>query len=350
MKFTVPFFTHRITAADRAFVARQLATMMTSGLSIDRASAVLANQVASAVLADIFRQIEADLEAGLSFSKAIVKHPRVFNKVFVNVIIAGEAVGKVAEVLQEMALRLEKEQEFTSKIRAALYYPLFVFVATLLIGIALMIWVIPQFKEVFIEAGVDLPLTTSLLITLSEFLATNWWVMILALVLLIVFLRFYLASPQGKLTLDFLSLRFPGGLAKDLYMTRFNRTLALLLQSGTPIIEALAITSEVINNRFYAETVMRAKDDIARGIPLSVPLSKSPLFPLIVPQMVLVGEQTGRLDSVLTSLADYYEQETDVKLKALSSLFEPAMIIVVGGAVAFIVFSIFIPLYTIAQF
>lgn len=350
MKLSLPFLTHRVTAADRAFVARQLATMMTSGLSIDRASAVLANQVANPVLAGIFRQVETDLEAGLSFSKAIVKHPKVFNKVFVNVIVAGEAVGKVAEVLQEMALRLEKEQEFTSKIRAALYYPLFVFVATLLIGIALMIWVIPQFKEVFIEAGVNLPVTTSLLITISEFLSQNWWMLIFSLLLFVVFLKFYLASPQGKLTLDFLLLRVPGGLAKDLYMARFTRTLALLVESGTPIIEALAITSEVINNRFYADTVMKAKEDIARGIPLSVPLSKSPLFPLIVPQMVLVGEQTGRLDSVLTSLADYYEQETDVKLKALSSLFEPAMIIIVGGAVAFIVFSIFVPLYTIAQF
>ncbi len=346
----LPFLPNRISTAERAFVARQLATMLTSGLPIDRAVAILANQIGNRYLVTVFKQIETDLEAGLAFSATIVKHPKVFNRVFVNVIIAGEAVGKVAEVLQEMAGRLEKEQEFSAKIKGALYYPIFILVAMTVIGIILMVKVVPEFRSVFEEADVTLPLMTQLLISISEFLAHQWWLALIFFGLIVTVIRLYLKTEKGKLMLDYLAIRFPTGLGKDLYMARFSRTLGLLSSSGTPIIEALSITAEVINNRHYSRVLETARDEVARGIPLSVPLSKSAIFPLIVPQMVLVGEQTGRFDQVLGSLAEYYEEETSTKLKALSSLFEPVMIVIVGLGVAFMVFSIFIPLYTIARF
>lgn len=343
-------FGGRVTTADRAFISRQLATMLASGLPIDRSIAVLANQFTNPFLIDVFHQIETDLEAGLSFSSALAKHPRVFNRVFVNVVMAGEAVGKVADVLGELADRAEQDQEFISKIQGALYYPAFVFVAMIIIAIILMIKVIPEFRSVFDQAGVALPWVTNVLITISTFMAQRWYVVLLGLVIIVVGVRAYLSTQRGKQFLDYLAVYFPTGILRYLYMSRFTRTLALLVQSGTPIIEALSITADVVNNGLYANIILRAKDDVARGIPLSTPLSKSPLFPVIVPQMILVGEQTGRLDQVLTSLADYFEAETSARVKAVSSLFEPVVIVIVGLGVAFIVFAIFLPIYGLARF
>jgi len=346
----IPFLKNRVTGSERAFLARQLATMLSSGLPIDRAVAVLANQTHNPYLASVLGQVGTDLEAGLPFSGAIAKYPRVFSRVFVNVIIAGEAVGKLAQVLEEMAKRLEDEQEFTGKIKGALYYPLFVLGAMILIGGVLIVYVIPQLKLVFEEAGVVLPLTTRVLIAISDFLASQWWLAILLIIGVMIGIRYYLRTSIGRRMMDSLVLRLPTGMARDIYMARFSRTLALLVKSGTPIIEALSITAEVINNQLYAETLQAARDEIARGVPMSVPLSRSVLFPIIIPQMILVGEQTGRMDQVLESLADYFEQESNTKLKSLSSLFEPVMIVIVGLGVAFMVFSIFIPIYSIAQF
>ena len=172
-------------------------------------------------------------------------------------------------------------------------------------------------------------------------MAAQWLLTIFGFIALVYGFLYYVRSKQGKYLLDFMSLRIPTGIGVDVYMSRFARTLALLSRSGTPIIEALTITAEVINNRFYAAVLAEARDEIARGIPLSVPLSKNQIFPVIVPQMVLVGEQTGKMDDVLTNLADYYEEETSNKIKALQSLFEPAILILVGlaGLIWFLRFS-----------
>lgn len=346
----IPFLKNRVSGNEKAFLARQLATMISSGLTIDRAIAILGNQTTNTYLKEVLKQIDTDLEAGLPFSTAMAKHPKVFNRVFVNVVIAGEAVGKVAEVLSEMAERLEKDQELGSKLRAALYYPVFIFVAMIVVGILVVARVVPQLETLFTEAKVALPWTTQLLISVSHFLEGFWWLAILGIIGLIVAFRLAIATPKGKEFSDGIALKLPVALVKDMYMARFTRTLSLLLQSGTPIIESLAITGEVMNNRYYSTILVEAKDEISRGIPLSVPLSKSPLFPIVVPQMIAVGEQSGRLDQVLNTMANYYEEEANTKIRALSSLFEPAMILVIGIAVAFIVFSVFMPIYQIAQF
>lgn len=346
----IPFLSNRVSGNQRAFLARQLATMLSSGLPIDRAVAVLGNQTRNEYLAQVLSQIGSDLEAGLPFSGTIAKHPKVFSKVFVNVVIAGEAVGKLAEVLEEMASRLEEEQQFSSRIKGALYYPGFILFAMAVIGGILMVNVIPQLQTVFDEAAVELPWSTRLLISISTFLSEQWYIAILILVLLMIGLVYFLRSKTGKDLVDSLALKLPTGIARDLYMARFTRTLSLLVKSGTPIIEALAITAEVINNHLYADFLKATSDEVSRGVPLSVPISRNPLFPLIVPQMILVGEQTGRMDQVLESLADYFEQETNSKIKSMSSLFEPMMIVIVGLGVAFMVFAIFIPIYSIAQF
>lgn len=349
---TLPFLQKRVSVAERAFVARQLATMLSSGLPIDRAIAVLANQVGSRnkYLITVFRQIESDLEAGLAFSSAIAKHPRVFNRVFVNVVKAGEAVGKVSEVLEDLATRLEQEHEFISKVWGAMYYPILILIGMVAVGVIMMIQIIPQFKQIFEEAQIPLPFVTQMLLVVSDFVARQWYIALLLVVALAVAARFYLASDRGKLFTDWLTLKTPTGIVQSFYMARFTRTLSLLTQSGTPIIEALAITGEVVHNHYYLEVISTARDDVSRGIPLSVPLSKSSLFPIIVPQMILVGEQTGRIDDVMQKLAIFFEEDTNNKLKALTSLFEPIMLVIIGLGVAFMVFAIFIPIYSIARF
>lgn len=340
----------RVSLAEKAFFARQLATMVNSGLALDRAIAILAGQVKNKYLAQILEVVLADLEAGQTFSAAIAKHPKVFNRVFVNVVISGEAVGKLGDVLNQLAENLASESGFNSKIISALYYPIFVLVAMFIVGAILIIKVIPQLKSIFEEAEVQLPFVTRALINVSDFLVSYWWLTLLGIVGLVLIIRIFLASSTGKTVKDSLQINAPGGIGKNLYMARFARTLGMLIQAGTPIIEAINITAEVINNGIYRDILKNAKNEVERGIPLSIPLGKSDDFPSIVPQMILVGEQTGKLDQILINLAQYYENETDSKIKGLSSLFEPIMIVIVGGGVAFLVFSIIVPIYNIAQF
>lgn len=338
-----------VSGRDRAFFARQLATMLASGLPINKAVGILASQAKQDRLATILSAIESDLETGASFSQAAAKHPEMFDRVFISVILAGEQVGRLADVLSQLAGQLERDVSFVSRVRGALAYPLFVVGAMGVVGTIMIITIVPQLEDIFREANAELPWTTSAILTLSRFLQQYWWLALLAIVGLVAFLVTYLRSKAGERILGKVMIHLPQGLGYDIYMARLTRTLGMLVQSGTPIIEALTVTSAVVDNVFYQELLLDAVEQVKRGVPLSVPLGRSPLIPAIVGQMVSVGEQTGRLDQILLNLAEYYEEEAGEKLKQISSLVEPLVIVVVGAGVGFLVYSILVPIYNIAQ-
>lgn len=343
-------FLNRITTRDKAFLARQLAAMLGSGLPLNKAVGILATQTRNQELRRILGAVENDLETGMPFSAAIAKHPQLFDRVFVNVIVSGERVGRLAEVLSQLASQLEKDSSFTSRVRGALAYPAFVFLAMLGVGTVMIIYIVPQLQTVFEEAGADLPLTTRMLISISEVLSAYWWLLLLGLAGLVAFVITYLRSKAGERLLGTAQIHLPGGLGYDIYMARMNRTLGMLVQAGTPIIEAITVTGAVMDNALYNEVLLGAAEQVKRGVPLSVPLQKSPIIPSIVGQMVAVGEQTGQLDQILLNLAQYYEEEADNKIKQFGSLIEPIVIVVIGIGVGFLVYSILVPIYNIAQF
>jgi len=348
MDINLPFL-NRVSLKEKAFLARQLATMIASGLTLDKSLNILIEQTKNPTLKKTLESVIKDIEAGSPFSVAIAKYPRVFDKVFVNVVISGEAVGRLADVLDRLAGQLEKQNSFISKMKGALLYPIFIVIAMIAIAIIMMVKVVPELKNIFAEAGAQLPWSTKVLIAISDSLANFWYIYLLALIGIIIGVYYGLKTDWVKKLVSKVEIDAPGGIGRDVYMARFARTLGMLVTSGTPIIEALNITAEVMNNVVYEEKIKQAASQVEKGVPLSVPIEKAKIFPVIVPQMISVGEQTGKLDETLQKLADYYEEEADDKIKSLSSLFEPVIIVIIGLGVAFLVFSILLPIYQIAQ-
>lgn len=344
-------FLGRIKLQDRTFFARQLSTMLESGLPIAQSLTIIASQTKNKKFKTIINKIIEDIESGVSFSTAISGHPEAFSNVEISIIRAGEASGKLTNVLSELALDLETQSAFGGKIKSALMYPLFILVTMIVVVYIMMTRVLPQLLGIFKEANVPLPWSTRVLIATTDFASAYWWLIILVTVGSIVGARLYFTSDQGSITWAKITLETPvfAGLNQRIYMANMCRTLGMLSQSGVPIVESIQIVSSVIDNKIYSKSLVKAARDVERGVPLSVPVSKSSYFPAIVGQMILVGEQTGKMDEILIKLAAYFEQEVDTELKGVISLVEPAMLIIIGLGVAIIVFAILVPIYSIAQ-
>lgn len=344
-------FLPKITLKDRALFARQLATMISAGLPLTKSLSILARQARTDRLREIYYKVYRDLEEGYSFSTSLAKHPDAFDRVFVSVAKSGESSGNLDTVLEQLAKRLESSQDFALKIKGALYYPIFVLIALIGIATYMLIAIIPKLEGVFTQAGVTLPWATSALIAISGFVTHQWWLLIIIIAIVIAAVRFWLISDAGSRTYDDAQLRIPivKDLSQGLYMSRFARIMEMLIKSGVPILDSLKIVSDTMNNIIYEETIREIVLEVERGVPLSTPLQRSDVFPNIIGQMVAVGEQTGKLDQVLDKVATYYEEETSEHIKALSTLVEPIILIIVGAGVAFIIFAILVPIYNIAQ-
>lgn len=350
MNLSIPFFS-RVSVKEKALLARQLATMLGSGLAIDQAFKILASQTKIPVLKKAYQTILYDLEQGNNLAFALAKHQKIFDPVFIAIIRSGESSGKLDLVLNQLAERLEQSDDFNSKIKAALYYPIFIICTMVVIIVLMLVYIIPQLKTVFTESNVQLPWTTRAIIAVSDFLRHYWWLVIIILIILVISISIFMRTREGGSWWDRVKIRMPivSELYSLMYMSRFCRTMSMLLQSGVPIMETIAITADVIQNRYYTESLRNIAAQVERGIPMSVPMQRDRNFPSIVSEMMMVGEQTGKVSQVLTRLADYYEKETDTKIKGLSALIEPAIIVVVGIGVGFLVFSIIYPIYSIAQ-
>jgi type IV pilus assembly protein PilC len=344
-------FLSKVSVKDKAIFARQLATMLESGFPILQSLSVILLQTENKMLKSALAKIISDLEEGHSFSSALSKHPDVFNDVFISVVKAGEASGKLAGVLKQLATNTEREYSFFSKARGAIIYPIILIVTMLVIGILLMIKVIPQLESVFIESGAELPITTKIMMGISHFLLGYWWILVIILTIIIIGIIVYMRTDAGKLQFDYYKIKAPlvGKLMIMLYMARFTNTLSLLTKSGIPILDSLKITADSMANRIYYEAVMKVRKEVENGVALSVPMAKNPNFPPMVSQMVGVGEKTGNLDEVLSSLSKFYMSESDNMIKNLVSLLEPILIIIIGIAIGFLVFSILVPIYNLAQ-
>ncbi|MBI3495185.1 type II secretion system F family protein [Candidatus Berkelbacteria bacterium] len=348
LAMTLPSF-NRVSFEDKVVFTRQLATMLESGIHLVQALGIVRQQVRNQHFIVVLNRIEAGLQEGVSLSSNLAKFPDIFDRVYLNVVRSGEASGQLDNVLKELANKLERESDFRSKIRNALIYPTFILVVMIGVAILATVKIIPQLEAVFTESAIPLPISTKLIIAISDLIIHRWPLMILILVGIVVVVQYFFRSSQGQLFIDHLQVFDPTGLSQKVLMARFARTLGMLLTAGVPIVEALNVVGDVMSNRYYEEALKTVALDLERGIPMSAPLSKDKLFPAYIAQMVLIGEQTGKIDQVLMGIAEHYEELTDSAFKTITTIFEPAVIVLIGISVGVLVFSIIVPIYQITQ-
>lgn len=350
LNLNMSIFSH-VSLKEKVFMSRQLSTMLGAGLAVDQSFKVLNTQTKNEYLKKVFNQVISDLEQGQSLSSGMARFPKVFDPVFIAIVRSGESSGQLDKVLLQLADRLEMDQDFESKIRAAMFYPAFIVFSMIAIIVVMMIYVVPQLKTVFADVGAELPFTTRTVVAISDFTVKYWWIeLIVAIIIALVSVAFFRSENGGSLW-DRIKIKIPvfKDLFVEIYMARFCRTMSMLIKSGLPIMETLAISADVVQNRVYSKSFKVIASQVERGIPMSVPMQRDKNFPVIVSQMVMVGEQTGKLETVLTKMADYYESETNTMIKGLAGLIEPIVIVIIGVGVGFLVFSIIQPVYGIAN-
>ena len=340
----------KVTLRDKSIFSSQLSIMISAGLALPKAVNIIAAQTENQYLKSIFYNVNRDLEEGLNFSSSLARYPEVFDQLFVNVVRSGESIGNLEMVLDRLAKKLENDQNLSSKLMSALIYPAFIIVALIAVGWLLMVKIVPQIESVFTEANAILPWATRTLIAVSHFLANFWWAVIIFLLLLVIFLRYYLSSDQGRDLYARIQLKLPGfrKITNDIYMARFCRTIEMLFESGVPLIESINTCANVMVNGYYKKSLQNISKEVQKGVSFSVELSKDPLFPPLVSQMLAVGEQTGKSTDVMNKLARYYEGEAENAVRGIYSLVEPLAMILVGIGVAILVFAILVPIYQIA--
>lgn len=340
----------RIKAEALVVFSRQLATMVDSGIPIASALDVLAEQLEDRNFQHTLKKLRDDIEAGASLSEATARYPKAFSEFFVNMIRAGESSGRLDEILDRVAGYLEKVSALQRKVQASLFYPAFVSVLAFSITTFLIIVIVPKFKEIFTSLGGQLPLPTQLLLGLSEFMGKYLVYEILGAVALGIGFRMYVTTPQGRLWFDTLILKVPvlGKLLQKVVIARFSRTLATLAKSGVPILGSLEIVAKTSGNKVIERAVMAARSSIKEGENIADPLAASKAFPPMVTRMISVGEKTGELEKMLTKIADFYENEVDAAVTAITSLIEPLVIAVLGVIIGGIVVALFLPIFKIS--
>lgn len=330
---------------------RQLATMITSGLPLTDSLIILQKQTEKEQFQEIIGQLTEDIQGGGTFAEALDKHEGIFSLAYVNIVRAGESSGTLDAVLENLAGTLEKDREFQSKVKGAFVYPVIILSAMLLVASIILIFVVPQLTELYIDLDIALPLPTRIMIGLSDFLQTFWWLVIILVVVGVTGLKRYRKTPQGALVLDRLLLKVPimGKLNRDSSLTELTRTMGALAGAGVPILESMKIASSVATNAVHRQAMTKAATLVEKGTPLSKALAQDEVFPPILPQMVTVGEETGKMDDVLNKVSHFYELEVEHQVKNLTTALEPIIMIVLGIMVALLVISIILPIYGITQ-
>jgi len=344
-------FFRRVKKKDLMIFSRQFATLLSAKIPLANALKTLYNQTDNLILREVINEMAADIEAGLSLSQALEKHPEVFSEFFVNMVRSAEVTGRIESVMNFLAEYLEKETALISRVRNALIYPIIVIVLFLVVAGLMVTFVLPQIAPVFEEAGVSLPIFTLALINVGNFTAEWWWLLLVVILLFIFLLADYFRSSEGKIVYDEISLKLPvlGGLSRQLIITRFTEATSVLIRGGIPITQAIEIASRTIGNAVYRDILHQAAERVRGGELMSQALEASGYFPALVCQLIAVGESTGRLEDLLSRISTYYTREIDDLVANLVELIQPALIIIIGVFVGLLFASILLPIYNLVQ-
>lgn len=340
----------KVKSKDLQIFTRQFATLVNSGIPIVQSIEILGGSTKNLALKRTILKIKDDVEGGKKLADALAVHKTIFDTLYVNLVKAGEESGSLDKILERLAGYIEKSEKIKNKVTGALYYPAGILVVAFLVMFAILTFVIPKFEAMFTQSGQELPELTQLVINASHFMKDYWYVVIGMFVGSGYAFKTYYASPSGKATCDHLFLQAPlfGPLIQKNAIARFSRTLGTMIECGVSIVESLNIAAKVVGNKSLEKTFMQSKDVIIQGQSIVGPLSKDPFIPDMVVQMIGVGEQTGALDTMLGKIADFYEEEVDYAVGALTSMIEPVMMIFLGGMIATLVISMYLPIFKLA--
>lgn len=347
----IPFLSS-VKAHDKIIFARNLGQMVDAGLPITRGLSIMERQAKKGILKKTLGALQDSLSKGNTLSDSMAEHPKVFSNLFVSMIKAGEESGNISLALKNISNQMEKSYLLTKKIRGAMMYPAVIFSLMAVIGVLMMVYMVPTLTETFTGLGIDLPLSTRIIIMISNFLKDYFLFVIFGTVALIVGLVLWFRTISGKRVLDTVSIKFPviGEMVKQINAARTARTLSSLLSSGVDIVIAIGVTKEVVQNSFYKEILEEVEKAIQKGEQISeIFLAYDNLYPLFVGEMVSVGEETGKIGDMLLGVAEFYEEEVDQKTKDLSSIIEPLLMIVIGAAVGIFAISMLAPTYSLAD-
>lgn len=331
--------------------SRQFATMIDAGIPILRCLDILTSQTKDPVLKPALEQVVIDVKGGSALHEALIKHPKVFSKLYVNMVRAAELGGILDVILDRLAGFLEYEAEIRSKIKSAMMYPVLVLIFSFLMLFVLFSFVLPKFKEIFTGMNVEMPPVTKALFGMGDFMAQFWFLILLAMGGAFVGIKMWMKTEHGRWQVDYLKLKFPvvGELSLKMSVARFCRTFGTLISSGVPIMRSLEIVGETLGNVVLASAVENTRHSIREGNKLSLPLAQAGLFPTMVTHMIDIGEESGRLSEMLVKIGDFYDQDVEQTVKGLTSMIEPMLIIFMGGIVGFIAISVMTPIFKLVN-
>jgi len=350
-EFTIPGFGAKVSAHDVMLFTRQFATMIDAGLPIVQGLDILSQQSENKAFRITVRTIKQDVESGFTLADALKKHPKIFDDLYVNMVAAGEVGGVLNTILNRIAMFIEKSARLKSKVKGAMIYPATIVVVAVAVVSVLLLFVIPVFAELYGGMGKALPAPTQITINISNFFRAYFMYLAGAIVGIVVALKMYYKTAQGRFTIDGLLLKLPimGDLIRKVAVARFSQNMSILLTSGVPILDGLAITAKTAGNKVVEKAIMNARISISQGRTVAEPLTESKIFPPMVCQMVAIGENTGALDAMLKKVADFYEEEVDNAVANLTSLMEPLIMVVLGVILGGLVISMYLPIFQLGS-
>jgi type IV pilus assembly protein PilC len=340
----------RVKASELTIMSRQLATMIAAGMTLLRAFYVLEEQIENKMLRDTVAAVREDIEAGISFSEALSRHPKIFSPLYIAMVRAGEAGGVLEQSLERVSDQLEKDDSLRRQVKSAMAYPTVVLTFAFAVLIGLIAFIVPVFVGVFEDFGGELPLITRFTVGLSSFVTGQWYILLAIIVGVFVGFKKWRKSDWGRPQWDKLRLRIPfkiGQTVQKIALARWSRTFSALYAAGVPIMQAIEVTGQTAGNAAVEDAMDAVIESVKSGGSIAAPLKDAPIFPAMVAQMIAVGEETGNLDTMLTKVADFYEDEVAAAIKALTSILEPVMIVLVGGIVGFIVVAMYMPMFKV---
>ncbi len=345
----LPFF-NKVKSQDIVVFSRQLAVLFDAQVPLVQALKTLAEQ-SPPTLKKIVVEIAGDVDSGTALSQSLEKFSKVFSFFYVSVVRAGEASGRLQEVLNYLADHEERAYDLNKKVKGALTYPIFIISSLVAVGAAMMIFVVPQLTSVLEESGQELPVLTKLIIALSDFLRGYWWLGILIIIGIVVGIMYALKTPAGQDYWDKIKLKLPifGNIFKKIYLARFSENLSTLIKGGIPIIQSLTITADVVGNAVYKAIILKAREEVRRGSTINSVFASNASVPPMVAQMIMIGEQTGRLDVLLNKVAVFFKKDVDNIMENLTSLIQPVLILILGGAAGVLVAAILLPIYNLSS-
>jgi len=341
-----------VPVVQKIFFTQNLGVMLRGGFSISRAMGTLALQTNHKYFRKVVLQLQSDVESGIQFSQALRKHPRVFSELFINMIAAGEASGKLDDVLKSLTIQMKKEHQLVGKVRGAMIYPLVVVFTMVIAAIAMMVFVVPRLMAVFGDSGVELPLPTRILIAMSDFVTKQWHIALSALIIVVVGFLLFKRTKKGTWIIDAMNLRMPiiGPIILKVNLARFTRNLSSMLATDIPIIDTFHIIGRTLGSAHYRASIEASSNALRSGQSISKVLEAYPrLYPPLVQQMISVGEESGTLDEVSGELATFYEEEVDQTMSNLSTILEPVLLLILGGGVAALALAIMLPIYNLSD-